>query len=64
MKQSGHFDAQASILELIKDSVKEPILDLACGSGFLMKLLQKDFNSISANDFSKEMVDITARKLD
>ncbi|MDD3711418.1 MAG: class I SAM-dependent methyltransferase [Patescibacteria group bacterium] len=58
MVKTGHYTAQEKILELISDQIAEPILDLACGTGFLIKLLSKKFTNIVGNDFSAEMVKI------
>jgi ubiquinone/menaquinone biosynthesis C-methylase UbiE len=61
MAETKHYNAQEKILELLSNQIKEPILDLACGTGFLIKLLSNKFFKISGNDFSSEMVKI-ARK--
>jgi ubiquinone/menaquinone biosynthesis C-methylase UbiE len=55
MRKSGHYTAQENIIKLLFGQVEEPILDLACGTGFLINLLKKKFSSINGNDFSKKM---------
>lgn len=56
MSKTGHYAAQEKILNLLIDQICEPILDLACGTGFLMKTLSRKFSLIDGNDFSPEMV--------
>ena len=63
MAETKHYQAQEKILELLSNQIKEPILDLACGTGFLMKLLSKKFSKISGNDFSSEMVKIARKNI-
>jgi len=56
MSKTGHYNAQEKILDLLIDQIQEPILDLACGTGFLIGKLSKNFSLISGNDFSSAMV--------
>jgi len=52
MLKTGHYKAQEKILKLLFDQIEEPILDLACGTGFLINLLSTKFSLIFGNDFS------------
>jgi ubiquinone/menaquinone biosynthesis C-methylase UbiE len=61
MTQTGHYIAQEKVLNLMIDQISEPILDLACGTGFLIKLLSRKFSKIFGNDFSLEMAKIARR---
>lgn len=63
MAETKHYQAQEKILKLLLDKIEEPILDLACGTGFLIKLLSNKFSKVYGNDFSSEMVNITRKKL-
>ena len=56
MKKTGHYLAQQKIIKKIINEIHDPILDLACGGGFLIKQLSKKFSKIQANDFSQEML--------
>ena len=56
MRETGHYDAQAVIISEILDETKEPILDLACGIGVILKLLSDKFEKLVGNDFSLPMV--------
>jgi ubiquinone/menaquinone biosynthesis C-methylase UbiE len=62
MKKTGHYSAQLKIINEIVDEIEEPILDLACGSGFLLSHLSNRFSNISANDFSKKMTGLAKKK--
>lgn len=64
MNKTGHYKAQERIIRLIKDGIKEPILDLACGTGFLIKLLSKDFSKVFGNDFSPLMAEAARKRID
>lgn len=55
MLLTGHYYAQKEIMKHLIPSIKEPILDLACGTGFLAKELLHKFKDISLNDFSDLM---------
>ena len=55
MSKTGHYNAQEKILDLLIDQIQEPILDLACGTGFLINKLSKNFLLICGNDFSSAM---------
>ena len=57
MLKTGHYGAQEKILNLLIDEIQEPILDLACGTGFLMNELLKNFSLVFGNDFSSAMVE-------
>ncbi|EKD43574.1 MAG: methyltransferase type 11 [uncultured bacterium] len=62
MRVTGHYTAQRRILKLLIKNIEEPILDLACGSGFLIKLLSKNFKDIVGNDFSDAMTKLAGKK--
>lgn len=55
MSKTGHYGAQEKILDLLIDQIREPILDLACGTGFLINKLSKKLLLIFGNDFSPAM---------
>ena len=63
MIETKHYQAQEENLKLLFDQIEEPILDLACGTGFLIKLLSNKFSKIHGNDFSYEMIRIAKKKL-
>ncbi len=56
MELSGHYAAQRKLLHQVSLYIKEPILDLACGTGMLLKWLSVQFSEIHGNDFSKTML--------
>lgn len=62
MTKTGHYKAQEKILNLLFNQIEEPILDLACGTGFLINLLSNKFSKIFGNDFSPEMAKIARKK--
>lgn len=62
MRQTGHYDAQAVIISEILDEIKEPVLDLACGTGVILKLLADIFTKLAGNDFSLPMVKVAERE--
>ncbi len=55
MQRTGHYKAQKKIVNSIRPYIKEPILDLACGTGYLISLLANNDKRIFGNDFSKNM---------
>ncbi len=63
MEESGHYKAQEKVLKELLPEIAEPILDLACGTGFILSILSKLFNSLSANDLSIGMLNFTRNKL-
>lgn len=63
MSETDHYKAQIKILGLLKKEIKEPILDLACGTGIILKFLSNDFSNIQGNDFSKKMIEMSKEKL-
>lgn len=64
MTETKHYQAQEKILKLLSNQIKEPILDLACGTGFLIKSLSNKFSKIYGNDFSSEMVKIARKNIE
>jgi len=62
MSKTGHYDAQEKILQLLAGQIHEPILDLACGTGFLISRLSKKFTEIYGNDYSSAMAEIATKK--
>ena len=54
--------AQKRILDMLENKIQEPVLDLACGPGFILSNLQK-FPAVIANDFSKPMVELAIKKV-
>lgn len=62
MEETGHYQAQRAILEKISPEIKAPLLDLACGTGYLLKLFSEKAEKIYANDFSLNMLDMTKNR--
>jgi ubiquinone/menaquinone biosynthesis C-methylase UbiE len=62
MKITKHYDAQKRLYSRFKPFLKAPILDLACGPGFLVSLLLKNKFEIYANDISKKMLEYAKSK--
>lgn len=62
MSKTGHYVAQENILQLLASQIHEPILDLACGTGFLIDKLSKNFSQVFGNDFSSAMSEIASKK--
>ena len=58
MEETGHYIAQDEILKKVIPFVKSPILDVACGSGNILKKLSKTFSEIRGNDLSKSMTSL------
>lgn len=56
MRMTGHYQAQEKVIQKLMHQIREPILDLASGTGFLIKLLKKIFSEVFGNDFSLNMV--------
>lgn len=63
MKETNHYNAQSEIIESLKDEIKSPILDIACGSGFLTEILFKKYKDVQANDFSLSMINVAQKRL-
>lgn len=63
MKETGHYLAQQKIVKKLQNEIYEPILDLACGPGYLLSLLSKKYGKINANDFSNEMILLAKSRL-
>ena len=61
MEDTGHYQAQERLYKLLKDNFESPVLDLACGSGFLSSLLLKDGYEVVLNDFSLNMIEFAKR---
>jgi len=62
MMKTGHYDAQERIYEAIKAHIKEPVIDLAAGPGFLLNIISNDFSKVYANDISETMIDIAKKR--
>jgi ubiquinone/menaquinone biosynthesis C-methylase UbiE len=62
MNETMHYQAQLHVFNELIDEIKEPILDLACGPGFLLKEISKKFSDVMGNDFSEEMIKIAKQK--
>ena len=58
MLDTKHYEAQSRILKKLKTHINKPILDVACGPGFMLTELHKEFSSVFGNDFSEEMIKI------
>lgn len=63
MVDTGHYKAQEAILTQVSSFIKYPLLDLACGPGFLLSKLAKDNQILFGNDFSKSMLDLAMKQL-
>lgn len=55
MQQTGHYAAQERILKQILGDIKSPILDIACGTGYLYRKLNEQYSDVFANDMSEKM---------
>ncbi|MCF7831308.1 MAG: class I SAM-dependent methyltransferase [Candidatus Pacebacteria bacterium] len=55
MQNTQHYKAQEKLLNITLSYFHQPILDIASGTGFLVKKLKETFTEIHANDFSTEM---------
>lgn len=62
MDETGHYKAQLILLNEFAEYVQQPILDIACGPGFLLHKLSKNFSLVYANDFSEEMIKLAKHK--
>ena len=62
MRITGHYSAQRRLLSKVNKLIQEPILDLACGPGYLLTLLTKKFKIVCGNDLSKVMTDYSKIK--
>jgi len=62
MTKTGHYLAQKKIIIKLINEINEPILDLACGTGYLITILSKRYK-IYANDFSQTMINELKNKL-
>lgn len=65
MKETGHYSAQAKVADELKEYIRENIMDLGSGTGFLANyLLDKNYvDYIFINDFSKNMIDIARERV-
>jgi ubiquinone/menaquinone biosynthesis C-methylase UbiE len=61
MVKTGHYEAQEKIISLLLDEIKEPIFDLACGTGFMIKKLSTNYSRVYGNDFSLSMVEMASK---
>jgi ubiquinone/menaquinone biosynthesis C-methylase UbiE len=64
MAKTGHYEAQEKIINLLLDEIKEPILDLACGTGFMINKLSTKFSLVCGNDFSLSMAEAASKNTD
>ncbi len=62
MIKTGHYQAQERIYFEVKKYIKSPVLDLACGPGFLLNKIANDFSKVYANDISGAMIDIAKER--
>lgn len=62
MSKTGHYTAQKEIFDQLVDFIEDPIIDLACGPGFLLPHLTERFSTVYANDFSKPMIELAKKK--
>jgi ubiquinone/menaquinone biosynthesis C-methylase UbiE len=64
MMETNHYQTQEKILSLVLEQVEEPILDLACGTGFLVKKLSYRFSKVQGNDFLVEMINTATKDIE
>ena len=64
MRDTKHYEAQAFLYTSLKSFFVSPIIDLACGSGFLSGLFLSDGHSVVLNDFSSVMIELSKLKLE
>lgn len=62
MRKTRHYQVQEKIIKQLNDNIMEPILDLACGTGYLIGVLAKTHKKINGNDFSKAMINAARKK--
>ena len=55
MRESNHYNAQRKILNDLLNYIRQPILDVACGSGCLIEEMFKHFEEVKGNDLSEKM---------
>lgn len=58
MESTGHYRAQRRLIGLLMEYVKEPIIDLGAGTGYLCSVLMEhgEISKIYVNDISKTMI--------
>lgn len=58
MHETGHYAAQSKLIAHFTDVIKEPLIDLGCGTGFLLGEISKldNINEVYANDFAENMI--------
>lgn len=56
MMKTGHYKAQERIYEAVKAHIYEPVIDVACGPGFLLTQIMRDYSKVYANDISEAMI--------
>ncbi|MCX6793073.1 MAG: class I SAM-dependent methyltransferase [Candidatus Falkowbacteria bacterium] len=63
MLQTGHYKAQAEVINLLEDQIKSPVIDLAAGTGYLSKILLQKNLEVTLNDFSDRMINLCKESL-
>lgn len=63
MEKTGHYKSQDHIYLKVKPYIVEPVIDLACGPGHILKKLASDYAKIIANDISEKMLAIAKTKI-
>ncbi|HRH32790.1 MAG TPA: class I SAM-dependent methyltransferase [bacterium] len=63
MEETGHYEAQARLLNLVMKYVESPVIDLAAGTGYIAEVLLKKNIIVTVNDFSGEMIGLCKKKL-
>ena len=58
MTKTGHYKAQKKVYEKIRPYLQSPIIDIACGPGFLLSQIEKNFSKVYANDISPSMLNL------
>jgi ubiquinone/menaquinone biosynthesis C-methylase UbiE len=62
MKNTGHYLAQQILIKRCLQKIKEPILDVSCGTGVILNTLENYFLQLIGNDDSKKMIEIAKSK--
>lgn len=62
MKVTKHYLAQENLFRMLEKEFSSPILELACGSGYMLKILSNKKTKVFGNDFSKKMVNMAKKE--
>ncbi len=62
MRTTRHYAAQQKLLTKLSADIQEPIIDVACGSGFILDCLSPQFDTVCGNDTSLAMPKLAKQK--